>query len=206
MDRAQLSERVMLPEGPLDLSSRTTAEPGETMPGSADPTFVFGRARFGLSVFLLAGATWFVVLLVRLATVALGIRSAADLSGVLVAVVLVPATAACVAPLLEAGVALLRDRRSAGRWSRIMAEAGAALVFASLASAYDPVLWPGVGPLAVAAVLGFVVGLRRWRPATLAADQEAAPSLLLLLLDDSSDARRTPQPVAKPVTSESEAA
>ena len=122
----------------------------ESVPGRADPTFVFGGARFGWSLFFFAGATWFVVLVVRLAAVALGIRTAADLSGVLAAVVLVPAMAACVAPLLEAGVALLRGSRSAGRWSRIMAEAGAALVFASLASAYEPALWPGLVFLAVA--------------------------------------------------------
>ncbi len=181
-------------------------ESEETVTERADPTFAFGRARLGLSLFLLAGATWFGVVAVRLAAVALGFRSAADFSGVLAAVVLAPVSAACVAPLLEAGVALLRGRRSAGRWSRIMTEAGAALVFASLAGIYDPALWPGVGFLGVATVLGFAVGLLRWRPVALAASQEAAPPLLLLLLDDSPDARRSPKEVARPVTTEGEAA
>ena len=206
MDRARNAGRVTLHERPLGASSGKTVGSEETVPGRVDPTFVFGRARFGWSLFFFAGATWFVALVVRLAAVALGIRTAADLSGVLAAVLLVPAMAACVAPLFEAGVALLRGSRSAGRWSRIMAEAGAALVFASLASAYEPALWPGLVFLAVATVLGLVVGLLRWRPAELGAHPEATPPLLLLLLDDSADARRSPQPVAMPVTSDGEAA
>jgi hypothetical protein len=176
------------------------------MPGRAEATLLFGRARFAWSVICFAGATWFVVVVVRLAAVGLGMRSPTRLSGVLAAVVLVPAMAACVAPLIEAGLALLRGSHGAGRWSRIMAEAGAGLVFASSASVYDPTLWPGLVFLAVATALGFVLGLRRWRPAALAASQEAAPPLLVVLLDEPPDPRRTPQPVAKPVTSESEAA
>jgi hypothetical protein len=165
-----------------------------------------GPARAGLVLLLLPGAAWFVALALSAASIALGFRPAHGFANALAAVLLTPVLTACAVPLLDASLALALGRDGVERWSRITVEAGAALIFACLASVISAALWPGAAVLALATALGLVAGVLRWQPGELPARDAAGLPLLLLLLDEPSGASTAARPVAQPVPSESEAA
>lgn len=162
-------------------------------------------ARGALGLFFLAGIGWFVALVDRSAGAALDRAPAHTIASIGTALVLTPLLVACIVPLLDACLALLFASDSAGRWTRIMVEAAAGLVFALCAAAMTAALWPGVAVLCLAAAVGFVVGLRHWRPvAQTAREPRGVP--LLVLLDELPWSSGGAAPLAVPLPSEGEAA
>ena len=123
-----------------------------------------------LAIVALAGAAWFVTIAVREAGRALGYSPAGGVAASVAAIILVPAAMGFAAPLLDAYLTLILGRIEPGTWSRIVAESLGALVLACCATVLDPRLWPGIGVLALVAVLGALFGLRRWQPQVVAGD------------------------------------
>ncbi len=171
-----------------------------------------GRARRGwtvravLAVVALGGAAWFATIAVRAGAVALGLTPAHGFARALAAIILAPAAAAFAAPLLDAYLALALGRWRPATWSRIMAEASAALIVACLATVLDARLWPGIAVLALVAALGFLFGFRHWQPRSLVDDRPARPPVVLLLLDDAQAEGRSADTIVLPVPSERKAA
>jgi hypothetical protein len=110
------------------------------------------------------------------------------------------------APLLDAYLTLILGRIEPGTWSRIAAESLGALVLACCATVLDPRLWPGIGVLALVAVLGALFGLRRWQPQVVAGERPARLPLVLLLFDEPRPGRRSSGVASRPMPSEREAA
>jgi hypothetical protein len=183
---------------------RTLGRLGAAVARGAGVTLRSGPARAGLALLLLPGVAWFVALTISAASIALGLRPGHGFANALAAVLLTPVLAACVVPLLDASLALLLGRDGPERWSRIMAEAGAALTFACFATVISAALWPGVAFLALATALGCIAGVLRWQPSERPTDDATRVPLLLLLLEEPSGiaARR----LVAPVSSESKAA
>jgi hypothetical protein len=172
----------------------------------ARAAFLSGPVRAVLAIPLLGGAAWFGALALQSGAVALGITPAHSFANALAAVLLTPAVAACAVPLLDAFLAVLLGKDGAERWSRIMIEAAAALIFACLASVISAALWPGVAVLALATALGLFAGFLRWRPDELPAREPAALPLLLLLFDERPRTSAGAHAAAAQVPSEGEAA
>ena len=172
----------------------------------ASVTLRSGPARAGLALLLLPGAAWFVALALSSGGVALGFTPAHGFANGLAAVLLTPALAACALPFLDACLALSFGRNGAARWSRIMIEAAAGLIFACFATVISPAFWPGVAFLALATALGFVAGFLRWRPGEVAPNKPAGLPLLLLLLDEPAATSTATHPVVTAVAPESDAA
>jgi hypothetical protein len=159
-----------------------------------------------LAIVALAGAAWFIAIAVREAGTALGYSPARDVAASVAAIILVPAAVGFAAPLLDAYLTLILGRVGPGTWSRITAESLGALILACCATVLEPRLWPGVGVLALVAVLGALFGLRRWQPRVVADDRPARLPLVLLLFDEPRPGRRAPGVVSRPMPSEREAA
>ncbi len=159
-----------------------------------------------LALVALAGAAWFIAIAVREAEKALGYAPAGDVAASVAAIILVPAAVSFAAPLLDAYLTLILGRVAPGTWSRITAESLGALVLACCATVLEPRLWPGIGVLALVAVLGVLFGLRRWQPQVVADERAARLPLVLLLLDEPRAHRNGPGVVSRPVPSEREAA
>ena len=163
-------------------------------------------ARGALGLFFLAGIGWFVALVDRSAGAALDRAPAHTIASIGTALVLTPLLVACIVPLLDACLALLFASDSAGRWTRIMVEAAAGLVFALCAAAMTAALWPGVAVLCLAAAVGFVVGLRHWRHRSPRPRASPRGVPLLVLLDELPWSSGGAAPLAVPLPSEGEAA
>jgi hypothetical protein len=159
-----------------------------------------------LAVVALAGAAWFIAIAVRQAGTALGYSPARDVAASAAAIILVPAAVGFAAPLLDAYLTLILGRVAPGTWSRITTESLGALILACCATVLEPRLWPGIGVLALIAVLGALFGVRRWRPQVVADERPARLPVVLLLLDEPQPGRRAPTIVARPLPSEREAA
>lgn len=157
-----------------------------------------------VAAIFLGGAAWFAALAGYSGGIALGFVGAHGFGIFLATVVLTPAVLGCAVALLDGGFALLRRRDGAGRWTRILVEAAAALVFAAFATVISVALWPGVAALALLVMLAFVGGLLRWRPAEV--PTPAGVPRLLLLLDEGSAPSGAPRPVIQQQRSEDEAA
>jgi hypothetical protein len=159
-----------------------------------------------LAIVALAGAAWFVTIAVREAGRALGYSPAGGVAASVAAIILVPAAMGFAAPLLDAYLTLILGRIEPGTWSRIAAESLGALVLACCATVLDPRLWPGIGVLALVAVLGALFGLRRWQPQVVAGERPARLPLVLLLFDEPRPGRRSSGVASRPMPSEREAA
>lgn len=159
-----------------------------------------------LAVVALAGAAWFIAIAVRQAGTALGYSPARDVAASAAAIILVPAAVGFAAPLLDAYLTLILGRVAPGTWSRITTESLGALILACCATVLEPRLWPGIGVLALIAVLGALFGVRRWQPQVVADERPARLPVVLLLLDEPQPGRRAPTIVARPLPSEREAA
>ena len=172
----------------------------------ASVTLRSGPARAGLALLLLPGAAWFVALALYSGRIALGSAPAHGFANALAAFLLTPALAACALPFLDACLALSIGRAGAARWTRIMIEAAAGLIFTCFATVISPALWPGVAFLALATALGFVAGFLRWRPGEVVPSEPAGLPLLLLLLDEPAATSTATRPVVTAVAPESDAA
>jgi hypothetical protein len=162
--------------------------------------------RILLALVALAGAAWFIAIAVRQAGTALGYSPARDVAASVAAIILVPAALGFAAPLLDAYLTLILGRVAPGAWSRITTESLGALILACCATVLEPRLWPGIGVLALIAVLGALFGVRRWQPQVVADERPARLPLVLLLLDDPRPGRPAPTVVARPLPSQREAA
>ena len=196
----------MEPQSPLLHPQGRETFPRAAISEGARVTLRWWPARAGLTVLFLAGAAWFVALASYSGSVALGVTPAHGSANALAAVLLTPAVAVCAWPLLDACFALVRGPDGAERWTRIGIEAGAALIFACLATVISAALWPGVAVLVLATALGFVAGFLRWQPAKLPGRGHAGLPLLLLLIEEQPPTSSATHPVAAPVPSEGEAA
>jgi hypothetical protein len=159
-----------------------------------------------LAIVALAGAAWFIAIAVRQAEIALGSSPARDVAESVAAIILVPAAMGFAAPLLDAYLTLILGKVAPSTWSRITTESLGALILACCATVLEPRLWPGIGVLALIAVLGALFGVRRWQPQVVADERPARVPLVLLLLDEPHAGRRAPTVVARPLPSEREAA
>jgi hypothetical protein len=164
-------------------------QPGETFAGSGPRTLV---PRAVLAVPLLAGALWYALLALDAGARGLGLSPAHTVARAIAAIVLAPVCVAFAVALLDGAQCLLRGRRSAVTWSRIMTEALAALVLGAFTGVLEPAVWLGLAALGLAAALGLLFGLRRWRPQA-AIDERTFVPLALLLFDE------PPAPATRPV-------
>ena len=119
--------------------------------------------------------------------IALGFAPAHGFARAVAALILTPAAAAFTVPLIDACLALALGKDRPGLWTRIMATASAAAIVACFATVLNARLWPGIAVLALIATVGYLRGVRRWRPELQLAERPASVPLVLLLLDD--DAR-----------------
>ena len=93
-----------------------------------------------------------------------------------------------------------------------MAAACAASIVACFATVLNARLWPGIAVLAVVAIVGYLRGVRRWRPDLEIAERPATVPLLLLFLDDDTPQRHEAlerydvRPLARPEPSEQKVA
>ena len=160
----------------------------------------------------LGGALWFAAIAWREGAIALGFAPAHGFARAVAALILAPAAAAFAVPLVDAVLALASGRDRPGSWSRIMAAACAASIVACFATVLNARLWPGIAVLAVVAIVGYLRGVRRWRPDLEIAERPATVPLLLLFLDDDTPRRHEAlerydvRPLARPEPSEQKVA
>jgi hypothetical protein len=88
--------------------------------------------------------------------------------------------ALCAAPLLDAVVAMVRGGERSAAWTRVVVEGAVALVVIVPACLLVAVAWPALSALGLAASVGLLAGLLRWRPAP-PRPRPHIPILLLLL-------------------------
>lgn len=186
--------------GRLRAAARSVAH---TLPDHAPRGLVL---RALLAIVALAGAAWFIAIAVRQAGTALGSSPARDVATTVAAILLVPAAVGFAAPLLDAYLTLILGRVAPGTWSRITTESLGALILACCATVLEPRLWPGIGVLALVAVLGMLFGVRRWQPQIVADERPARLPLVLLLFDEPHASERAPNVASRPMPSEREAA
>lgn len=171
-----------------------------------------GVGRACLLMVSLGGAVWFAAIAWREGAIALGFAPAHGFARAVAALILTPAAAAFTVPLIDACLALALGKDRPGLWTRIMATASAAAIVACFATVLNARLWPGIAVLALIATVGYLRGVRRWRPELQLAERPASVPLVLLLLDDDARERydtrerRDVRPLDRPAPSEQKVA